>query len=197
MLWSLPPCCPEAPRRPLPHRRAHLAEGAWSCLGGEQEANFRPGDSLPTAVAAWQRGWAARREPGARPSRSALGNTFLPLSQLQGWPGGTRVPLHRGWDLEATAFSKSSFPLLALRYFSPPSLSRWLYTPETTDRAPPSWGSWGNMEKRENPQTVLGLWAKSSLPLTTKLSLISFFSTFFLLAHIKNDGRRYLHHIWR
>lgn len=88
VLWSLPPCCPEAPRLPLPHRRAHLAEGAWSCLGGEQEANFRPGDSLPTAVAAWQWGWAARREPWARPSRSALGNTFLPLSQLQDGLGG-------------------------------------------------------------------------------------------------------------
>ena len=84
----LTPCCPEtdgfavitSPQGPVCQSKW------WNCLGGELEANFRPGDSLPTVVAGQQLGWTGAgssespcREPWTQPSRSALTGTFLPL----------------------------------------------------------------------------------------------------------------------
>nr|XP_005895257.1 PREDICTED: uncharacterized protein LOC102275613 [Bos mutus] len=48
------PCLPSCILFHFP--RIRLPERAQSCLGGEQEANFRHGDSLPTAAAAGPRG---------------------------------------------------------------------------------------------------------------------------------------------
>lgn len=49
----LTPRCPGADRLPVitsPQGLVCQSEW-WNCLGGELEANFRPGDSLPAAVA--------------------------------------------------------------------------------------------------------------------------------------------------
>lgn len=58
----LTPCCPGPDRLPVitsPQGLVCQIEW-WNCLGGEPEANFRPGDSLPAAVAGpRQPGWAA------------------------------------------------------------------------------------------------------------------------------------------
>lgn len=95
VLLLLTLCCPEAGQTGPSHYltagplSARVHDGAaWV----ESRANFRPGDSLPTAVAGpRQLGWMAGgesqppcREPWTQPSRSALGGIFLPQPQLWG-----------------------------------------------------------------------------------------------------------------
>lgn len=88
--FLLTPCCPGADRLPVitsPQGLVCQSEW-WNCLGGELEANFRPGDSLPAAVAGPRQlagppvgsSKSSCREAWAQPSGSALGH--IPASAL-------------------------------------------------------------------------------------------------------------------
>lgn len=102
--WAFALCClPLTPRCPETDRLSVITSPQgpvcqsewWNCLGGELEANFRPGDSLPTVVAGQQLGWAACGKFGVS-LQGALdtalqvcshGHIPASLPRLQGKPG--------------------------------------------------------------------------------------------------------------